>query len=230
MADREYKQGVATLGFRNGPGVAFRLNPNEVGWNFQINTSVTETIGGRVVQVLGATLSDLTIRGSFGEKRGSKHVASRTYAERFFRNMQQIVEHQSRGSSRHHRMHEPAIFSFPPKNWMFRVYVKDLSDPDGGAVTHRPGKFSYEYVLTLMIHDDLSDTSKILGRSNGVLAKKKDEAVAKYINRISDGIGWHISEYNGPLGAINDDADAAIRRDANQRSGRAQTDDPLGRW
>ena len=30
MAGRVYKQGVASLGFKGGPSVAFRLNPNQV--------------------------------------------------------------------------------------------------------------------------------------------------------------------------------------------------------
>lgn len=227
MSGREYRQGVATLGFKGGPGVVFRLNPDEVGWNFQVNTSVTETIGGRVVQVLGASLSDLTIRGSFGERRGKSHTGSGTYAERFFKDVQRIVEYQSRDASRHHRMHEPAIFTFAPLNWAFRVYVKDLSDPDGGGVTHRVGKAAYRYVLTLMVHDDISDTSKILGRSNGVLEQKRDAAIAKYINRISDGIGWHLSKYNGPITDV--DTEDSVPPKAKS-PGKAVTGDPLGRW
>lgn len=197
---RSYSQGVASIGFSGGPQVTFRLNPSAVSWRFQINTSVTETVGGRVVQVLGATTSDLVIKGSFGERRGGSHVESRAYAEQFLAGMKQIADYQSRQATQHKRMHQPAVFSFPPKNWRFAVYVKDLTDPDGGgAVTHRPGKFSYDYVLTLMVHEDLSDTAQIVGGSNGVLAQNRDKAVANYIARISDGIGWKASEYNGHL-------------------------------
>jgi hypothetical protein len=197
MSD-SYGQGVATLGFSGGPSVRFRLNPSQVSWGFQVNTSVTETVGGRVVQVTGASISDLTVRGSFGERRGGTHVLSRDYAETFLAKMKEMAEYQSRSATQHRKMHEPAIFTFPPKGWRFAVYVKDLTDPDGGgSITHRPGKFSYDYVLTLMVHEDLSNTSRILGASNGDLTIARDRAIASYINRIADGIGWKASQYNG---------------------------------
>lgn len=203
MTERIYKQGVASLGFPGGPSVVLRLNPSAISWNFQINTNVTETVGGRVVQVLGATLSDLTVRGSFGERRGTDHTTGKEYAEAFLAKMKEMAAWQARDASVHRAMHEPAVFNFPPKGWRFQVYLKDLSDPDGGgAITHRVGKFAYDYQLTLKVHADLSDTSRILGKSNGVIAQAKDKAVASYINRIADGIGWHISEYNGG-GQIN---------------------------
>lgn len=201
MTGRSYKQGVARLYFKGGPGVTLRLNPNAVDWNFKINTAVTETVGGRVVQVLGATLSDITVQGSFGESRGKVHVESRTYAEAFLAKMKEMAAYQSRDSTRHSGMHQPAIFSFPTKGWNFEVYIKDLTDPDGGgSVTHRPGKFSYDYQLVLFIHADISDTAHILGKSNGVIETKKDKAIASYINRIADGIGWHFTEFNGQGG------------------------------
>lgn len=196
--DREYKQGVATLGFDGGPQVVFRLNPNEVNWNFQVNTNVTETVGGRVVQVLGATLSDMTITGSFGELRGATHTESKVLAERFLAAMKVMAEYQSRDSRTHAAMHKPATFAFPSKNWKFLVYIKNLTDPQGGmAIVHQTGKFSYDYVLTLMVHADVSDTSKIIGKSNGLLMNQKNKVIQSYIDRIADGIGWHYSEYNG---------------------------------
>ncbi len=206
---RTYKQGLASLGFPQGPSVVLRLNPTSVSFNFRINTNVTETVGGRVVQVLGATLSDLTIQGSFGERRGGEHVESRAYAEQFLAKMKQMAEWQSRDATRHSPMNAPAVFSFPAKGWRFQVYIKDLTDPDGGgSISHRPGKFSYDYVLTLMVHADMSDTSKILGKSNGALAIKRDQAIQSYINRIADGIGWTFTEFNGQGNTANVVAEA----------------------
>jgi len=198
MTGREYKQGVATLGFDGGPRVVFRLNPSAVDWNFQINTSVTETVGGRVVQVLGATLSDLTVRGSFGEQRGRTHNSSHALAEKFLADMKAIAAYQSSGATVHKPMHQAAIFSFPPKNWRFRVFIKGLAGGDSDGITHTVGKASYDYAITMVIQDDLSDTSKIIGQSNGVLNMKKDKAIQNYITRIADGIGWQASDaYNG---------------------------------
>jgi hypothetical protein len=195
---REYAQGVASLGFSGGPSVRFRLNPEAVDWNFQINTAVIETVGGRVVQVLGATPSDLVIRGSFGEVRGSSHTESWTMAEQFLTSIKAMAEYQARDARRQGAMNPPAIFNFPAKGWRMGVYIKSFTDADGAAaITHRPGRFSYDYILTLMIDSDLSGQTGILGTNNGVLNTMKDKAIASYIARISDGIGWHFSQYNG---------------------------------
>jgi hypothetical protein len=221
MANRSYGQGVASIGFDGGPKVVFRLNPSDVNWNFEINTNVTETVGGRVVQILGATLSDLTIKGSFGEPRGAAHTESKVLAEQFLASMKSMADYQCRDSEVHAAMQQPAMFSFPTKGWKFRVYIKDLTDPSGGgSITHKVGKFSYDYILTLFIHSDVSDTSKILGNSNGVLANQKNQAVSAYMDRIADGIGWKSSEYNGPgAGALSTGAiaNAANEQKAQQK-------------
>jgi hypothetical protein len=198
MVSREYRQAQASLGFAGGPGVVLRLNPNSVQWNFTIDTSVTETVGGRVVQVLGATISDLTVSGSFGEKRGAGHVESRTYADQFLTQMQALAAYQSRDSSVTASRTVPAVFNFPSKGWRFAVYIKALGSKGGPAVMHKPGSAEYDYSLTMMIQADLSETSVIIGSSNGVLDQIKDKAVQAYIDRIADGIGWKFSDqYNG---------------------------------
>lgn len=201
--------GYATLGFPNGPGIRFRIDPQSIGWGFQVNTSVTDTVGGRVVQVTGATLSDITIQGLFGENRslarddGSDGHPGRSWriAARFASAIRQLMEWQSRDATRHARMHQTAVFSYPPMGWKFRVYVKDFADPDGGVITTRPGKFSHGYVLTLFVVREESDALVKAGASNGVLDKARQRAINEYIGRISEGIGWKPSVYNGNFGS-----------------------------
>lgn len=192
-----YRQGVASLGFNGGPEVSFRINPSDIRWNFKMNTSVTETVGGRVIQVLGAILSDLTVSGSFGAPAGSRRAWD--LAEKFLSDMQDMAEYQaSNANVQGGGMTQPAIFSFPPRGWRFEVYVKDLVDPNAGtAIQHSPGKFSYDYSITLNIVNDLSNASRVLDSKNGSLTPVKDQAVEEYINRIADGIGWKPSKYNG---------------------------------
>jgi len=193
VSKREYSQGVARLYFNGGPSVTFRLNPEQVHWNFDVHTNVIETVGGRVVQVTGASLSDLTIQGSFGQQRNGKGVTSSKMAEDFLAAMKKMAAFQSRDASKQGQALPAAIFSFPPKGWLFSVYIKDLSDPDGGSITHRPGKYSHAYRLTLMINQDL-----VVGGANNTLAVVKDKAIQAYMDRIYDGIGWQQSQYNGP--------------------------------
>src|SRR5256885_69504 len=109
--------GTATLGFAGGPAVAFRLDPDSIEWDWEINTNVIDTIGGRVVQVLGATLNDLTVTGSFGQDHSTPQGVSWRQAEAFLRLVTQIMEFQSQDATQQDRMQAPAIFTYPPKNW-----------------------------------------------------------------------------------------------------------------
>lgn len=200
----------ATLGFAGGPQMAFRIDPSAISWGYRMHTSVTETVGGRVVQVTGATLSDITITGLYGEDRtrggGSPGVdhpgASWRLAEEFVASIRSMMAFQSGGATvQGQATVPPAVFSYAPMNWTFKVYVKDLSDADGGAVTHKVGKLSYGYTLTLFIVQDDSDTLTLAGASGGVLDAAKASAIDAYINRVADGVGWHFSPYNGGVPA-----------------------------
>jgi len=190
---------VATLGYDGGPSVVFRLNPNEVNWNFTINTSVTPTVGGRVIQVMGATLSDMTVIGSLGEVKAGQSTRSKVsweLHERFIGNIRAIMDRQTHDSNDFRKMQRPPVFNFPLRGWRFSVYVKAVNDPKGGAIYHSPDHFSHEYALTLFIVQDLSQDVVSVGK-NGVLSKKRQEAIDNYITRISDGIGWKASKFNG---------------------------------
>lgn len=208
--------GQATLGFPGGPALKFRIDPERIEWNFEINTTVTDTVGGRVVQVLGTTLSDIAITGLFGEDRSRGKIAegekddehegrSWRLAQRFASRIRYLMEWQARDALRHDKMHKTAIFSYPPHGWKFRVYVRDLVDPDGGAVQMRTGKFSHGYQLLLFIVADESTSLLVAGAHNGVLNKARQTAINEYIARISEGIGWKPSMYNGNLGTYYDE-------------------------
>jgi hypothetical protein len=205
--------GYATLGFANGPGIQFRIDPQEVAWGFKINTSVTPTVGGRVVQVNGATLADMTINGLFGEDRAAGAKASNQpppkddpneppgrswrLAKLFAKQVRVLMDQQTFDSSVHALMHPPPTFSYPPRNWKFRVYVKAFGDPDGGTITFSTGKYSHGYSLTLFIVQDTSDQLIRAGAANGDLNLARQKAINDYLARISDGIGWRPSKYNG---------------------------------
>jgi hypothetical protein len=204
--------GYATLGAAGRTQLAFRIDPQAVEWNVKINTNVEQTLGGRVVQVLGATVSDITIVGSIGEDHskaatgGASEHPGRSWklAEAFvtkIRNMQREQAEYALLSSSRRKTAAPLIFHYPPKSWRFAVYIKNITDPQGGVITHTTGRFSYQYRLTLFIEQDATGALVRAGTSNGVLDQKKADAVAAYIARISDGIGWHISQYNGPPSA-----------------------------
>lgn len=189
----------ATLGFPGGPHAVFTVDPENIAWDWQIITNVVETVGGRVVQVLGAYLNDLTVTGSFGQLHEPGGESWRL-ADQFLRSITQIMERQSRDSRQQDLMQRGAIFSYPPLNWRFQVYVKALTDPDGGnSVILRPGKFNQRYQLTLFIIQRADAGLVKAGSIDGVFNKRAYDAVAAFMARISNGIGWHFSQYNGPV-------------------------------
>lgn len=205
--------GLASLGFPNGPSMTFRIDPNSIDYNYQVQTSVTNTVGGRVVQVLGATLSDVTVSGDIGEDHtlgrvpvGQEHPGvSWKLAEAFFLKVQQMQLQQSADSNvspnaGQRAVLNPATFIYAPKGLHFQCYIKSIIDPDGdgsSAVAHKVGRSNYRYILTLF--PVLTETVSLMqaGTSNGVLDAAKAAAIDAYINRISQGIGWRFTAYNG---------------------------------
>jgi hypothetical protein len=163
--------GVATLN-----GVQFRLDPTSISWPYRIVTETTSTIGGKVVQVLGASLGDLTVTGSFGTGgwREEKDYLDRLSA---------IAEAQTNAT-----FGVPVRFTYAPRRYDFQVYIKQIS-----PIRLTNGNFNPTWNLTLFI---VEDTFKII---NSV----KNDAMDSFIQRIADGIGWKQSEYNGPLSAAD---------------------------
>lgn len=161
--------GVATLA-----GQPFDIDPESVQWDFTIKKSVTHTLGGKVVQILGVDLGPMTITGSFG--RGY-FPAQRAFLER----MRALADYQV-----DHYTEPPARFFFPLYNWDFLVYLKSYSSGDGASAIHlAPDVVNPTWRLTLQIVEDNSGLKKV--------------AADAYIRRLANGIGWDQSKYNGPL-------------------------------
>lgn len=148
--------------------------------------------------MIGAYLDDLTVSGSFGQDHSTPQGQSWRQAEAFLKVVTAIMERQASDSSQQAKMHPPAVFSYPQRSWRFQCYVKALTDADGGnSLVMTPGKFNQRYVLTLFIVPDGSSKLTRAGTTNGVYSAKAEQAIAAYMSRISDGIGWHYSQYNG---------------------------------
>jgi len=201
---------LASLGFTGGPQITFRINPSSIDWGFDIHTSVTPTVGGRVVQITGATLRDITVVGYLGEDRKAgrspdsipDHAgASWRLHEAFIAKCRQIMEHQSRDSTVPGKMHTPAVFNYPPHDWRWKVYLTDVADIDGQAsIEHRTGKYSHGYQMRLFIVQAGSASLVKAGTSKDAVDVAQEKAITSYIARISEGIGWRQSAYNGPTG------------------------------
>jgi hypothetical protein len=141
------------------------------------------------------------ITGSFGEDHSTAQGESWRQAEAFLQIISQIMDFQSQDSNQQDLMHPPAVFTYPPKNYRFNCYIKDFSDADnpGISIVMTPGKFNQRWQLTLFIVQDASTSLVQAGTSNGVVDQQAAAAVAAYMARISDGIGWSYNQYTGLL-------------------------------
>lgn len=205
--------GVMKLG-----DLTWRVDPTSVDWNFQMDTAVIPTVGGQVVQLLGATLSDLVITGDLGQDHKNAKV-SWQLAAAFHQKIKSFMDRQTlpaktvpnnrtaagavaqaRDVAQTRRtgilsdagvIHAPLPLTYHDgvHDWSFRVLVKSLEDGDGsGSLNITNGKFNYRYRLTLFVVE--SDSQKI-----------KKVASDYFLSRISDGIGWTRTKFNGPLKA-----------------------------
>jgi hypothetical protein len=190
---------TATLGYSGGPSIAFRIDPDLIDWTWSVQTNVVETIGGRVIQILGARLEDLTLQGSLGQDRSKKSGGeSWQEAQDFLATITAIMEKQSADSNQQATMHQPAVFSYPPKGWRWNVYVKSLTDPDGGnSIVLTPGKANQRYVLTLFIVNEGAELTPAGSGETGALAQQSQTAITQFMARISDGVGWTANKYTG---------------------------------
>lgn len=163
---------------------SFRLDPTQIAYSWQINQSTIDTLGGQVIQVLGATISDLTVTISFGQDHAN-NVLSWQMAENFATVVKGMMDNQTLQVGQ--AQHTPITFSFldGTHNWNFLVLIKGVSDPDGtGSVHHSNGKYSHSVQLTLF-------------PVSGASAQLEKIAQDDFISSVANGVGWQKNSFNG---------------------------------
>lgn len=157
-------------------GVPFRIDPTSISWPFTVKTSSSKTIGGKVVQVFGTQLGDLTVSGTFG-------VGGQAEQREFLARMKKLGDNQM---DRFPKVSpNPYRFSWPSRGWDFQVYLKRYSEPGGdSSVDERIDNISPRWTIVLFIASDNLNLKKV--------------ATDTFIDRLSDGIGWKQTRYNGP--------------------------------
>ena len=103
------------------------------------------------------------------------------------------------------------------------MYVKALDDADnpGTSIVMTPGKFNQRYQLTLFIVQDSSTALVAAGSPGTVIGAQSEAAIAAYMARISDGIGWSFSQYTGVSGGANTAKPAAAANAAGTAAAKA---------
>ena len=163
-------------------GIPFTFDPTAVAWRYTTKTKTTMTVGGKVVQAFGTTISDMVVKGFFGSG-GTKAQAA------FLAQVEAWVDAQTgtaQGTPGQYLFNGPPIqFVFPPRDWNFPVYITNYSQSEGGFSIELENQIiNYPWELTLMI----------------VNSAPKSEASAtliQAINKISANLGWYPNPYQG---------------------------------
>lgn len=157
-------------------GARLRVNPEEVRWNFKMKVADQAAVGGKVVQILGVTMSDITVGGRYVPDPRFGDTEPWQQAERF----RQYIKEQARQYAESPSA-PPVRFTYPPRGWDFEVYIKSIT-----PYTNDVEDFSPTWQLVLF---------PVGEGANKVVRGVKD----LYIKRMMDGIGWKQTAYNGPM-------------------------------
>lgn len=167
---------LASLG-----GLPLRCDPDSVEWDYGMKITEIDTVGGKVVQIIGASLGDMTVSGVFGY--GDTHAGDTAGWQYQLRFRDQVERWAEVGNTGHA---VPLRFFYPSRNWDFKVFIKSYTQPGGqAAVTIDDHIINPAWSLTLFIVED----------ATGIVTKGITDL---YIKRMIDGIGWHQTDYNGP--------------------------------
>lgn len=143
--------GLCTLSF-GGRVFRFRTNPNEIWWTYELITKIEQTYGGRVVQLLGTKLGDLTVKVEAG--RGGWDYLMQTVMY-----LRDLLSDQRGGQT--------ATFEYTTRNWKMNVYAMNIPFQDEVSATVR------EMTLSFKIQEDVNGVVSS-ATLNAELAKLQD--------------------------------------------------------
>lgn len=111
-------------------GFAFPYAPESIQWSYTLRTSVQETLGGRVVQLLGMQANSMTISGKAGSRERLDSLAK------------EIV----RIMKKHIATDRSVVLQLPTRDLVFNVYVQSLPN-----IERNVKSVAYPYSLTLKV-------------------------------------------------------------------------------
>lgn len=127
-------QAHAYLGTESAHHV-FKFNPSQVQWSYKQNTMSTDTIGGRVVQLLSVSVDGIQVGGVAG---------SRSELQKMAENVRAVMNY-------HIKTMRPVSFRVPSRRWDFKVYVTAMPQMGWDVAAT-----AYPYSLQLAVDEDLT--------------------------------------------------------------------------
>lgn len=128
------QRGIASLTWGSHV-LRFRTNPNEVNWSYSLITKTDQTYGGRVVQILGTKIDDLSVKIECGNGGWPYLVQIATF-------MRDLMIAQRNGQT--------ATFEYTSRNWKLKVYAANFPFGDRVDSTTR------EITLNFKVQEDIS--------------------------------------------------------------------------
>ena len=168
--------GMATLNDHR-----FRLDPMSISWSYAIKAKDFKAVGGKVVQVYGANIKSMTIRGSFG-------VGGWQEQAQFLDKMKALASSQIGATTSLTSTPDPKPlrFQYPPNGWDFLVYLTDFKQEGAGTSVFLSDQVvAPGWVLVFSIIEDNAGLRTV--------------AMDSYLSRIAQGLGWKQTDYNGPM-------------------------------
>lgn len=126
--------------------------PYTADWEYGVNTRSTDTLGGRVVQLLSVTIGSLNIQSV---------AVSRLELQRLAKELQDIMKY-------HIQTQEPVFFRVPSMKWEMLVYLETVPQLGWDVQT-----VTYPFALSLRIVEDinLTKTTQLLNNQLDRLAE-----------------------------------------------------------
>lgn len=161
-------------------GIRLPVNPNSVKWDYKVKLATIKTVGGKVVQLLGWSMGDLMVSGHYGAM-GVERQAE------IFKHIDSIALRQAPMPGQ--RAAEPVRFLWPEMGWDFWVFVKGMQQGGASVSVERNERIhNPTYNLTLFVYEDNGD----------VISAAANSAASAYLKRLTAGLGWKQTDWNGP--------------------------------
>ena len=128
---------MSTATLSGGPrDFNFRVDPNGISYGYQLNTSSQDTYAGSVVQILGTSITSLTINAEAGRGRSE-------YLKKVLLYCRDLVKWQK-------EKEKPVTFRFPSQGLVLDVFLRSFTLQD---TANNP---SYPYSLLFDVQEDVS--------------------------------------------------------------------------
>jgi len=163
-------------------GMNFVIDPQTVNWNYTTKIATQKTVGGKVIQLLGFNMGDLVVTGQWP----GFHMAwqQKKFLERMIRIADAQVPIIGQPAPK------PVRFMWPNMSWDFWVFLRDFKQNGTTvAIERSESNFTPTYTLTMFVYED----------NGNILSAIQTSAAATFLKRISAGMGWVQSDWNGPM-------------------------------